>query len=247
MRGLQVAGIGTETVLRCSAVPTASYTAVLDPRGELLVGLADMQIYERLEPGIVMSLLGKISRLPFLFIDANLAAETVLAVAEAARSTRVVAGATSPAKASRLAAALPLIDVLFCNQAEAAALCGRVVSNRTDALNATVSLRDKGVRSAFVTMGSDGVAAAGEGFLELVDVPAHAVADANGAGDGFAAGVIDGLAQGDGARDAIFRGLALARMTADVEGATNPNLSGAALTLELERIQPVYESDRDSH
>ncbi len=42
-----------------SDVPTASYTAVLDPRGDLVIGLADMAAYETITPAEVLAALDR--------------------------------------------------------------------------------------------------------------------------------------------------------------------------------------------
>src|SRR5436305_257330 len=45
---LRFAGIDTALVSRSPVRPTASYTAILENQGELVIGLADMDIYEEI-------------------------------------------------------------------------------------------------------------------------------------------------------------------------------------------------------
>jgi pseudouridine kinase len=57
--------------------PTASYTAVLEPDGELVLGLADMDVYEELTPSVLLPALPTLREASLWFLDANLPAATI--------------------------------------------------------------------------------------------------------------------------------------------------------------------------
>ena len=57
--------------------PTATYTALLDKAGELVIGLADMAIYDELTVDFLEPLLPRLERIPVWFIDCNLPAESL--------------------------------------------------------------------------------------------------------------------------------------------------------------------------
>jgi sugar/nucleoside kinase (ribokinase family) len=80
---------------------------------------------------------------------------------------------------------LPLVDVLHCNDLEAAAL-----TEEEDLATAAAALTDAGVKLCLITMGADGlVAALGESMLKTPSFSVKTV-DPTGAGDAFCAGVI---------------------------------------------------------
>ena len=86
---------------------------------------------------------------------------------------------------------LALVDLLIVNEHEASELLGCRIGCRVEASRAAGLLREKGIRSAVITLGGDGaVVLDGERTEELEGVPVQAV-DTQGAGDAFA-GVLVG-------------------------------------------------------
>ena len=86
---------------------------------------------------------------------------------------------------------LALVDLLIVNEHEASELLGCRIGCRAEASRAAGLLREKGIRSAVITLGGDGaVVIDGEKTEELEGVPVQAV-DTQGAGDAFA-GVLVG-------------------------------------------------------
>lgn len=101
----------------------------------------------------------------------------------------------SPEDAGRFTAAiLPYLDLLFCGQEDARTVFG-LEGTAEDVLGALRALTPAG--EVVLTRSNEGAAALLGG--ELVEVPAHevAVVDRLGAGDAFAAGVLDGYLDGD--------------------------------------------------
>ena len=122
-------------------------------------------------------------------------------------SHRVFAAAVSPAKSRRLLPFLGGLDGVFANRAEATALTGRPINGKGDALAAAQALCDLGAEQAFVTMGEAGAVAAEGGAGKVWPAPPAEVCDVNGAGDGFAAGVVEALSRGADMDDAMAQGL----------------------------------------
>ena len=107
---------------------TPSYTAILERDGNLVIALADMDLYglfspRRLQQRATRELLAASD---LVLMDANLPAETLTALVGAAAGTsRILAGiAVSPAKVVRYSQSLTGLDFLFMNEAEARALTG---------------------------------------------------------------------------------------------------------------------------
>ena len=209
---------------------TASYTALLDSAGELLCGLADADIYEALTPEWLERVAPDLADWPLWAIDANLSESGIGALAaQKADGVRLAALAVSPAKAPRLKPHLASFDMLFANRAEAAALLGQQVETLAEAEDAAVALRALGPGLVFVTLGDAGVAVAAARGCELYPAPVTDVVNVNGAGDGFAAGVLDALLAAAPLTDAVRRGLAAARLTAQSPDTCSAEISAARL------------------
>ncbi len=233
------AGVGTSHTARPD-LATASYTALLDGTGELQVGLADMDIYESLTPAFCEELAHQLSDWPIWFLDANVPQAGLEALLNKSGGPRVFAAAVSPAKSRRLLPCLKRLEGVFANRAEASALTGRAVENEDDALAAARALCDAGAERAFVTMGELGAVGATASAAKHWPAPATKVRDVNGAGDGFAAGVIEALSRGGGLDDAMAQGLALASLVAEGDGAVPPGISARSVAARAARLaQPA--------
>ena len=207
---------------------TASYTALLDTAGELLCGLADADIYEALSPERLETLTPGLADWPYWAIDANLpqaGIDTLMAAKPA--GVQYAALAVSPTKAPRLGPHLAGLDMLFANRAKASALLDRPVETLADAEAAGAALRAFGPDIVFVTLGGDGVLVADENGSERHPALETDVVNVNGAGDAFAAGVLDALLDQAPLAGAVRRGLEAARLTAQSPETCSAEISAA--------------------
>ena len=210
---------------------TPSYSAILEPDGNLVTALADMQLYDLVPARRLATwrFRARLDAAEVLLIDANMPADTLALLAEAARARGIVSAgiAISPAKVGRFAAALADLDFLFMNRNEARALTGRSESGETGWPGA---LREKGLAGGAVTAGGEAVSAfCGDETLTLFPPPLADIADVTGAGDALAAGFLDAHLSGADLKAALSRGIALARLTAGVRGPVRDDLTPALL------------------
>ena len=105
-----------------SDLPTGRYSAVLQPNGEVLVGLADAAQAEQLTfDGIADHI--DLCAASAVFFDGNISAHTMEQLTRLLpRQCPRFGMSVSPAKAPRFNACLPGLDLLFCNRAEAEAM-----------------------------------------------------------------------------------------------------------------------------
>ncbi len=238
-QSLQAAGLELEGILQQAGQRTAAYTAILDVEGDLIAGLADMEIYDLIAPEELLSAVESLSVQPasadFLFLDANLPAEVLAALIKIYRALDITlcAAAVSPAKVSRLEAFLPDLELLFCNIAEVAALCG-LKEPEDDALRAAAAaLSGQHGLKLLVTRGAKGLMLFDRGKLTEFPAGTVEVVDVNGAGDAFAGGTLHALSLGEDIHQAIAYGQAAAALTLEVGCSTRETLSPEALESRL--------------
>lgn len=215
------AGVDTALTGTSADFATAAYHAVLDNRGGLIIGIADMAIIDEMTPELVAAATTTAAADDLWIVDANLPVTTLdYLVGEAeARGIPVAALPVSPAKAPRLGPLLDRIALLFANRKEAAVLldAGEAVEPGPAAALADALSRRFGLQ-AVVTDGAGTVAAAAGGKVQPL-VPLRAkVRSVNGAGDALAAGTIAALAAGRSFVDALHFGLAAAAVVAESDG-----------------------------
>lgn len=201
-------GIGVEGIGVLSGARTASYTAVLDGRGALVVGVADMAIYERMDVAWAETVIPR-DPSSVMVIDANPSAGAIRAVATAKGSRTLVADPVSVEKSSRLLPALAGIDAVFPDRAEA-----EVLGGVDDPVSAAAAIVRRGAALAVVTLGGDGVVVVdGAGSTGRPAVVPRAVVDVTGAGDALVAGYVHALVAGEA--DPVGWGLAAASLAVE--------------------------------
>lgn len=234
-------GVDVRGVLRGPA-PTGTYAATLDARGELLVGVAAMDVLERLTPRRLARRRRLIAAADLVVADSNLPAATLdwLLAFAARRGLRLAIDAVSVPKARRLRPLLrarrPLF-ALFCNRAEAQALAGRTTPG-----TAARRLHDLGVRHVCIGLGRGGVLASSAGAERIAQhrapTPAGDVVDVTGAGDAMVAGTLFGLLNGESLATAARYGQAAAALTRAGAQSVSPRLSARAIARCIRTRRP---------
>ncbi|OAM66391.1 carbohydrate kinase [Rhizobium rhizogenes] len=206
---------------------TPSYTAILERDGNLVIALADMDLYKLFTPRRlkVRAVREAITASDILLCDANLPDDTLKALGLVARACEkpLAAIAISPAKAVKLKEALGDIDILFMNEAEARALTGETAA---DVREWPGILRRAGLAGGVVTRGASEVVAFSETETAILHPPLiHDVKDVTGAGDAMASGYLAAIAEGKTIAEALRQGAAAAAITVQSPFATSQDLS----------------------
>jgi len=235
LRDLESPDLDLSGVSRSSNRPTASYTAVLDEKGQLFIGLADMAIFDELDLAWADGIAPAIAKSKFWILDANLPAATIERLLRANKAdAEIFVDPISVAKSVRLRSVLDRIDVLFPNTKEAAVLSGLTVATRDDVVQAAAAIRRRGVGTVVVTLGEDGICLDdGKPARFIPAIPAREVSDVTGAGDALVAGFAFAMIAKD-RHDPALWGLAAASLTLETEESIAPNLSRESV---LDRIE----------
>ena len=220
---------------------TPSYTAIIEKDGNLVIALADMDLYRFFVPRrlSIRWVQDAFATHDLILFDANLPEETIAAIVAKAHflSKPVAAIAISPAKVVKLRSCIGDIDYLFLNEAEAAALAGRQPAEAEDW---PPLLNEIGIRNAVVTRGRRELVALCQGRAVTLQPPvAETVADVTGAGDSLAAGTLAGLMAGLPLEEAIRHGTAAAALTVQSRHAVNENLTPDLLNEALALVPQV--------
>jgi len=230
LEDLKAAGVDASGVTRSAERPTANYTAVLDEKGQLFIGLADMDIFEELDPRWADTIAPAIQHRRFWILDANLPAATIERLLRTHKNqVTVIVDPISVAKSARIFPVLDAIDVLFPNAKEAAVLSGREVKTSGDVAQAAAELRRRGVGAVIVTLGDEGIYIDDSNGARFVPaIPAERVVDVTGAGDALLAGYAYALFSGE-SHDPVLWGLAAASLTVETAESIAPGLSRDAI------------------
>nr|WP_314545638.1 carbohydrate kinase [uncultured Massilia sp.] len=247
-------GIDTRGTLRVDNVSSGTYTALLDQNGEMVVALADMALYDRIDPAFVAARQAQLATAALLVADLNLPLATIEALIEQARraDASLVLVAVSEPKMARLPQDLTGVRLLIVNAGELAARVGCPLDGDAALEAAMREVQAQGVRDVVVTRGAGGVLVTVGGTIERLQAPPADVVDVTGAGDAFAAGVCWSLVQadsiGDGDGDLILacrRGLQLSALTLATGETVHPDLNAEHLAGAATHTEDTSFNEQD--
>jgi pseudouridine kinase len=229
--GVRAAGVDARGVRTIPTEPTAEYLAILEPDGELVLGVAVMAVHDALTQDDVDAAWPAGG---WVVLDCNPRSAVLQhAVVKARRdaAVRLVVAAVSAPKIVRLPPDLTGVDMLFCTRDEACAWLDRHGSpppRQARDAEIAAAIRAAGVRAVVLTLGEAGALGADDGGSVEVPTAPVRVVDVTGGGDALVAGTVSALLEGAGFEDALRRGVRLAGLTIAVRGAVRPDLAAAA-------------------
>lgn len=220
---------------------TPSYTALIDREGELIVGFADMALYELAFPKQMRrsKMREVVTAADAILCDANLPSPALERLIGLAAGKPVYAIAISPAKVVRLIPVIGALAALFMNRREAIVLAG-VNANATEH-EIVDGLRCSGLTSGVVTAG-DGPVLGFDGacVFSILPPPPRKVADVTGAGDALAGATVAALLGGQKLRAALREGVAAATLAIESANAV-PDFTTASFAEALALVPDARE------
>ena len=219
------------SLVRRAALPTGSYTAVLDHAGDLVIGIADMAAVESLSPADVdeRAFVGA----AFVIVDGNLLPDTVahcLTLAERA-GVPVALDPVGVAKAQRLVVDKP-VHTFTPNREELAAFTGT-----TDVDKAVAVCHDRGIGTIWLREGVAGSTVFGAGERFRVHLPPAEAVDVTGAGDAMLAGYVHRLLADGSVDEAVRFGAAAAWLTVGSSYTVRPDLTADLVQQTLDGLE----------
>lgn len=223
------AGVDIQYSIHSDRHSSGAYLALVDERGWLQYALDDMRVISALTPSYIESMSGLFAEASLVFVDANLAKETLRKIFTLARKFNlpVCADPTSILLANRLKPFLKRIKLITPNLAEAQILCERSFDlvGMHPGIEAAKSLISLGVEIAIVSLAELGVGYATSETTGQVPALRTEVVDPTGGGDAMTAAVIYALLNKIPLDDAIRLGVSAASLTLRYAGAVVPDLS----------------------
>jgi pseudouridine kinase len=237
MAHLRAEGLDTSAIARSERAASASYVAIVGPDGNLVIGIADMVIFDELDVERFVRESARLAAATWVFLDTNPTSGFIEACLQHRRehNYRLIVNTVSAPKAKRLPRDLSGIDYLFCSDGEAIAYLEE--RRASTPLRRAKTLREAGAENVIVSLGERGVViATANGSTTLPAVPA-VVRDDTGAGDALIAGTFHGLIKGLDLQTAAADGTLLAALTIESTDTVAPDLSPEVLDANRSRLQ----------
>lgn len=236
-KSLEEAGVDAAGVRILPGESTGAYLAIVDANGRLRLALDEMRPLESLTPDFLREKSELFHSAGMLFLDMNLAPESIAAAIAMARRSGmpVSADPTSRHLASRLTPHLRGMSLVIPNAGEAEVLLGNPIS-REDTACAVLAAQElvaRGVEIAVITLAEFGVAYASRKEHGHFPALRTAIVDPTGAGDALTAVVLFGLMNGIPLAEAIRLGISAASLTLRSKQTVVPDLSLEKLYEEM--------------
>lgn len=161
---------------------SSGYMYITDETGDMLVGINDMKICEKITPEFLEKRLEFMNNAELVMVDANLSAEAIKWLGDNL-TVPIFADPVSVSKAIRIQPILSKIDTLKPNKLEAELLTGIKINKNADVELAAKKLIEMGIRNVFISLGADGILAANKDDIVHVGTFTTDIVNANGAGD----------------------------------------------------------------
>lgn len=207
---------------------TGTYTAILDETGEMIVALADMNIYDAIETDFMMKRWGYITNADVVLLDTNFQDHHIEEIINRCATGNIplcIVPVSSP-KVKKLPKDLTGVTWFIANKDEAEALTGLKIEKEVDYVHVANEIIRRGVHTVVITKGKQGVMYFTKNGETTTITPSEVkVTDVTGAGDSFAAGMMYGVINGYSIHDACQFGLVASSITLQTEETVNPNLT----------------------
>lgn len=201
---LEQAGVDTKHVSHISGATTGTAIVMVESSGQNRIVVSPGANFA-LDTSTVEGSREAIESAGTLVLQEEIPLESIVRAAALGRErgARVI---LNPAPSVHPLNALPVVDLLVCNEVEANQLSGVNIHDSASALEAARVLRTVGFGSVVVTLGAQGAVASADGIAEVVPAPLVETLDTTGAGDAFIGGLVWALDAGQSLVDAVELG-----------------------------------------
>jgi len=218
---------------------TGTYYSVIDDKGDMLYGFADMAINHLMDRSWVLKHKKHIIMSEYIISDLNPTKDAIESLFELKRELGIpmaVIGVSGP-KMKNLPKQIEGLDLIVCNIDESQAYFKTDID---DGYKLCQMWLDGGVKKAVVTAGTKGSYYGEENKIHHQKpylTASENIVDVTGAGDAFSSAVLYGIISGESLEKSVKLGAINASLTIQVPFAVNPNLSIKKLEKELVKYE----------
>ncbi|GAA0606948.1 winged helix-turn-helix transcriptional regulator [Virgibacillus siamensis] len=215
---------------------SGSYTAILDKQGELAVGFADMDIFDRMNPEWLQNSASILNQAKCAVADLNCPKDTLQLLTQltAAQEIPLVLVTVSAPKMQNMPEKLEGVTWVITNRTESEAYFDCKLTSE----ESVQKWLDAGVANVVVTEGSEGAAVGNrsEGIHLVPALKIDDVSDVTGAGDAFSAAVTYSWLEGEDIFSSVKAGIVNASRTLQSSFTVRQDLSAKKLREDMEEV-----------
>ncbi|SEN77929.1 Sugar or nucleoside kinase, ribokinase family [Mesobacillus persicus] len=228
------------SVAQISGMATGSYSAVLDSSGDLIIALADMDVYDSISTEVVQQQERLLSNAKCIVADLNCPKETLQFIAQFANAHDVPLAfiPVSSPKMNRLPDELSGVTWLITNRDESETFFNCKVESKEEWIQIVEKWLALGISNVVVTNGKEGAMFGNkeEGIFHQPAIETEQVVDVTGAGDAFSSAVIFSWLEGKPLQSIAKAGTVNASKTLQSSYTVRQDLSATQLIKDMEEL-----------
>ncbi|WP_130870252.1 PfkB family carbohydrate kinase [Intestinimonas massiliensis (ex Afouda et al. 2020)] len=224
-------------ISQCLTVPgaaTSTYLFIADEQGDMSLAVSDMEIYDHVTPAFLAGRSRLLQNAQLIIVDTNIPAESIAWLANNIKLP-IFADPVSTAKAEKLRPVLGKLHTLKPNRLEAELLSGVTITDQASLDRAVDVLLRTGLRRVFISLGADGVYAAGHDHRLHVPCCPGTMVNTTGCGDAAMAAIAWAYLEGTGLEKTARAAMAAGAIAMESAETINPHLSAQALQARAEQ------------
>ncbi|HJV17475.1 MAG TPA: carbohydrate kinase [Bacillales bacterium] len=229
-----------DTVTKLPEKTTGSYTAILDHDGDLIIALADMEVYEAITPDLLRKFDRILSQGKCLVVDLNCPKESVQFLCHFAKSLSIpiVLIPVSSPKMNHMPDDLDGVTWLITNRDESETYFNTEIKDREIWKGTLEKWLSLGISNVVITNGKEGTMIGNkeEGIFYVPSIETKEIVDVTGAGDAFSSAVIYSWLEGKPLMDIAKSASIHASKTLQSPYTVRQDLSAEQLQKDLEEL-----------
>ena len=223
----------TSAVEKTAAYGTGNYSALLDINGEMIIGMADMEINRLMDRAWIVRHREDILRSQWIAVDCNIekdAMEALIQLAVETGKNLAIIGVSGP-KMDRIPEVIDGVAIGIFNRDETQSY---FKTDEDDVEKLCGMWLNKGLKQAVVTSGKHAIGWGDDSGIHSTKVRVvDQVVDVTGAGDAFCAGLIFGLTEAKPLQECINLGMANSTLTIQSKESVQTDLTYEKLLKEI--------------
>ncbi|QEN07378.1 hypothetical protein EXM22_05000 [Oceanispirochaeta crateris] len=157
LKETSLSGVNTNNCLCFEGEKSCSYSAFIDETGEMLYGVNEMSLMDRMTPELMISHKETLEQFDHMVIDANLPSQTIRFLQKTYSHKILLVDPVSAVKIVRLKNSINSIKTIKPNIIEAKEFSGLRIDDENDYYKVMQSFIDEGILSVFLSAGSQGI------------------------------------------------------------------------------------------
>lgn len=229
-------GLDMSSSLISSQIPTSTYLAILDEKGDMIAAINHMKVLDEVSVEFIQDKKQVIENSKICIIDTNIPTDVIDYVLDNFKSTDFFLDTVSGVKAQKVKNRIGAFHTIKPNRLEAELLSGIKTDSLENMVKATEYFLTQGVKRVFITLGADGVFFNDGSIHKLIPNPKIKVVNATGAGDAFLAALAFCHFNNYGIDESARFSMTAAILALSYEETINPGISEKNVKKKMKEI-----------